>query len=148
MIPQKETLSIEFKSDQRTISENAIVDEVVALANTEGGDLYIGIEDDGEITGAREIHRDPVRLAAMIANEAISPVSVRVSVEQGEYPVMHLEIPRYPSIIATSSGRILRRRLKVDGTPECVPLYPHEISTRLSDLGRLDYSARPVVDSM
>ncbi|MCI5531527.1 MAG: ATP-binding protein, partial [Caecibacter massiliensis] len=27
------------------------MDVVVAFANTEGGDLYLGIEDDGTITG-------------------------------------------------------------------------------------------------
>src|SRR5207247_6859486 len=31
-----------------------------------------------------------------------------------------------------------------DGLPECVPLYPHEIAQRQSDLGLLDYSALPV----
>ena len=41
MIPTKETLSVEFKSDQRTLGESIIVDEVVALSNSEGGDLYI-----------------------------------------------------------------------------------------------------------
>ncbi len=34
--------------------------------------------------------------------------------------------------------------IKVDGTPESVPMYPYEIATRLSDLGKLDYSAQPV----
>lgn len=35
----------------------------------------------------------------------------------------------------------------MDGTPESVPMYPYEIATRLSDLGRLDYSAQPVMES-
>ena len=44
-IPERETLSIEFKSDRKTIAEGVIVDEVVALSNTDGGELYIGVED-------------------------------------------------------------------------------------------------------
>lgn len=147
MVPERETLSTEFKSDRKTIGENALVDEVVALANTEGGDLYIGVEDNGEITGAQEVHRDPVRMQAMIANKTVPPVAVRAILEPGEKPVMHLEIPRSSSIVATSNGRILRRRLKADGQPECVPMFPFEISTRLSDLGKLDYSAQPVTDA-
>ena len=35
----------------------------------------------------------------------------------------------------------------MDGTPESVPMYPYEIASRLSDLGRLDYSAQPVMES-
>lgn len=51
-VPQRESLIVEFKSDRKTISENVIVDEVVALSNTDGGELYIGVEDDGTLTGA------------------------------------------------------------------------------------------------
>jgi len=147
MIPSKETLSIEFKSDRKTIGEAVIADEVVALANTEGGDLYIGVEDNGDITGAQESHRNPVYMAAMVANKTVPPVSVRAELIPGDRPVMHLEVPRSPSIVATSGGRILRRRIKSNGTPESVPMFPYEISTRLSDLGRLDYSAQPVPDA-
>ena len=39
------------------------------------------------------------------------------------------------------------RRLKADGTPESVPFYPYEIITRLSTIGRLDYSEFPVPDT-
>lgn len=147
MIPTKETLSIEFKSDRKTIGDSVIVDEVVALSNTDGGDLYIGIEDDGEITGAQPAHRDPIRIAAMIASKTVPPVSVRAILETDSLPVMHLEVPKSISIIATSNGRILRRRLKASGEPESIPMFPHEISTRLSDLRRLDYSAQPVADA-
>lgn len=147
MIPSKETLSIEFKSDRKTIGENVIVDEVVALSNTSGGDLYIGVEDNGEVTGAQEVHRDAVRIAAMVANKTVPPVSVRATLEQAGLPIMHLEVPRSASIVATSSGRLLKRRIKTDGTPESVPMFPHEINTRLSDLRRLDYSAQPVTDA-
>ena len=51
------------------------------------------------------------------------------------------------SIVATSTGKILRRRLKTDGTPECVPMYPYEITSRLSDLSLFDFSGQPVPDA-
>ena len=44
MLPKKETLTIEFKSDKKKYSDADIFDAVVAFANTEGGDLYLGIE--------------------------------------------------------------------------------------------------------
>ena len=56
-------------------------------------------------------------------------------------PVLKISVPKNSySIVATSSGKILRRRIKADGTPENVPMFPTEISTRLSDLRLLDYS--------
>lgn len=35
---------------------------VVCLANTAGGDLYLGVEDDGTVTGLHPEHRDEARL--------------------------------------------------------------------------------------
>ena len=51
LIPQKETLEVEFKSDIRKLSDDGLIDAIVAFANTNGGDLYLGVEDDGQITG-------------------------------------------------------------------------------------------------
>lgn len=147
ILPQKESLTNEYKSDQKTLSDNVIVEEVVALSNTDGGHLYIGVEDDGTVTGAQEVHRDPIRLTALIANKTVPPVSVRITLESNEPPFIHIEVPKSRSIVATSGGKMLRRRLKSDGSPESAPLYPHEITTRLSDLGRLDFSAQPVPEA-
>ena len=44
-IPKKEDLTVEFKSDKKRIPDNDIVETIVALANTKGGCLYIGVED-------------------------------------------------------------------------------------------------------
>ena len=131
-VPQRESLIVEFKSDRKTISENVIVDEVVALSNTDGGELYIGVEDDGTLTGAQPQHRDPLQMSAMIANKTVPSVSVRtvVLVEDEKY-ITRIEVPRSTSVIASAQGRILRRRLKANGEPESIPMYPYEISTRL-----------------
>ena len=74
----KESLIVEFKSDRNCLEENEIIDAVVAFSNTDGGDLYIGVEDDGIITGLHDKHKDATRLAAFIANKTVPPVSVRV----------------------------------------------------------------------
>lgn len=147
MIPPKETLTDEFKSDRKTISDNIIVEEVVALANTEGGRLYIGVEDDGAVTGAQECHRDKIRMLALVSNKTVPPVAARAELLEEELPVMCIEVPKSISVVATSSGKILRRKVKADGSPETAPMYPHEISSRLSDLGRLDFSAQPLPDA-
>ena len=76
----KESLLVEFKSDAACLSDNDIIDAVVAFANTDGGDLYLGVEDSGEITGLHKDHMDTTRLSAFIANKTVPPVPVRTEV--------------------------------------------------------------------
>ena len=143
-IPERETLEIEFKSDLKKLPDNDIVDAVVAFANTIGGTIYLGVENDGTVTGLHKAHRDYTQLAAYIANKTVPPVSVRVELLEEELPVLVIHVPKCRCIIASSVGKIQRRRLKADGTPENVPMYPFEINTRLSELSLLDFSAQPV----
>ncbi len=145
MIPEKESLTVEFKSDRKKLSDDVLIDAVVAFANTEGGDIYLGVEDDGSITGLHKDHKDSTRVAAFIANRTVPPVSVRVEVIQEETAdVLKISVPKSRNIVASSSGKIQRRQIKADGEPENVAMYPYEINSRLSALSLLDYSALPV----
>lgn len=144
MFPKKETLEIEFKSDSKNLDDVIIVEEAVALANTNGGKLFIGIEDDGSITGARANHLKTYRIAALIASRTVP--SLTVSCEQID-GVLIVNVPKSASVVATTKGRVLKRRLKADGTPESAPMYPFELSTRLSDLGKLDFTAQPIPEA-
>ncbi len=51
-----EGLKIEFK--KKAAFPEKIVREVIALANTEGGNLLIGIDDDGTVSGTRFIEEE------------------------------------------------------------------------------------------
>ena len=144
IIPEHETIEIEFKSDVKKLSDSDLIDAIVAFANTHGGDLYLGVEDDGTVTGLHEQHQDATQLSAFIANRTVPPISVRIEYLHGERPALVIHVPRSRSIVASSAGKIQRRRLKADGTPENVPMYPHEINSRLSALSLLDFSAQPV----
>ena len=147
MLPKKETLTIEFKSDRNKLKNSDIFDAVVAFANTEGGDLYLGIEDSGEVTGVHKEHNNHTTLAAFIANNTLPPVSVRAEIIEDIHPVLKISVPKsYNGIVATISGKVLRRRIKADGTPENVPMYPAEFASRLSELRMNDYSAMPVLE--
>lgn len=73
----REDLINEFKSDRHYLHDGEVIDAVVAFANTDGGDLYIGVEDDGEITGVQNEHKDVTRLAAFIANRTVPPPPFR-----------------------------------------------------------------------
>lgn len=143
MIPKKETLTIEFKSDIDCLDEKELVSEIVGMTNTEGVVLYLGVEDNGDITGVHKKHRDPNEAMALIANKTVPSLSVRAEIiEEEGIEVLQIQIPMSKTIIATSDGKIQRRRLKPDGSPENVPMYPYEIPGRLSSLSQLDYSAQ------
>lgn len=148
MIPKCETMTVEFKSDRKRLSDADIIDAVVALANAKGGQVYIGIEDDGTVSGLDMSRGNNVTgLAAMIANKTVPPQAVRVEIVGKDKPVAMIDVPQSSGIVSTSSGRVLRRRLKADATPENVPMFPHEYASRLSDLSLLDYSAQTLSDS-
>ena len=144
-IPKKETLDIEFKSDLKCYSDHDLIEEIVGMANTIGGSLFLGVEDDGTITGVHKKHKDSIGVAALIANSTVPPISVRADIIQEENKdVLKIDIPRSRGVVSTASGKILRRRLKLDGSPEVVPMYSYEIPSRLAELGLLDYSAQPL----
>ena len=85
--PSKESLTVEFKSDPKSaLPDRVVVETVVGLANAEGGTLYVGINDDGIVSGVRTPRwRDPDLAAAYIASHTIPPVAVVAElVEAGE----------------------------------------------------------------
>lgn len=144
-IPQHESLTVEFKSDRSRLADRELVAAVVCLANTEGGEIYLGVEDDGTVTGLHATHRNLTGLTALIANQTRPSLSVRVeALEIERQPLAKIAVPKSRQLVATTEGVMQRRRLMADGRPECVPLYPHELVQRQADLGLLDYSALPV----
>lgn len=144
-IPKKETINIEFKSDLKRYSDKDLIDEIVGMTNTEGGQLFLGIEDDGSITGVHAAHADVTGVTALIANNTVPSVSVRAEIIcEEDKEILKIEVPMSRTIVAASSGKVLRRRLKLDGSPENVPLFPYEITSRLSELSLLDFSAQPL----
>ena len=144
-IPARESLTVEFKSDRDRLADAELVHSVVGLANTDGGELFLGVEDDGQVTGVHAAHDDSAGLAALIGNRTVPPLSVRVErlLEAGRV-LLRVEIPRSSRLVATSDGTLLRRRLKADGSPECVPFLPHEFLSRQADFGLADPSTVPV----
>ena len=121
MIPQKETLTIEFKSDKKKDGDANLFEDVIAFANTDGGDLYLGVEDDGEITCVHKDHANPITLSAFIANNTVPPISTRVEIVEEQLPVLKITVLKsYGGIVATCSGKILRYRLKIDGSQQRV----------------------------
>jgi len=140
-----ENLTVEFKSDARSLPDRDLIAAVVALANTEGGDLFLGVEDDCTITGLHANHRNVTGMPALIANKTIPSMAVRVeSIELEGQLIARIHVPKSRQLVSTSDGLLQRRRLKMDGSPEAVPFYPHEFVQRQSSLGVTDPSALPL----
>lgn len=147
LIQQGESLVLEFKSDIKCLPDRELIAAVVALANTEGGDLLLGVEDSGVISGLHANHASLAGLPALIANRTNPAISVKVeAITVQDHHIARITVPKSRQLISTSDGLLQRRRLKLDGTPEAVPFYPHEFIQRQSSMGLTDPSALPLED--
>jgi ATP-dependent DNA helicase RecG len=150
MIKDGETLDVEFKGEERhPLNDRELVDTVVCLANRPGdapGWLLVGIEDDGRITGARprsdDGSIDPQRVQALIANQTRPSLTAAVSlIPIGDRDILVIEVPASRFPVGTAKGQYLRRAIGHRGEPECIPYHFHEMQSRQTAQGILDYSA-------
>ncbi len=145
LLPPRESLTVEFKSDRSKLPDRELIEALVCLANAEGGELWLGVEDDGTPTGLHAEHRLLEGLAGMVAARTSPSLNVQAeALDLNGVTVARIHVPKAQGEVATTSGVYLRRRLKHDGTPECVAMLPHERSSRASSFGQLDVSAQPV----
>jgi ATP-dependent DNA helicase RecG len=144
-LPRAESLTVEFKSDRKRLSDNDLVEALACLANTDGGELWLGVEDDGTPTGLHADHRDLMGLPGMVAAKTSPPLAVTVdAVALAGVRVARIGVAKSVSEIATTAGVYLRRRIKHDGAPECAPMLPHERASRATRFGLADASAQAV----
>ncbi|MCC7449644.1 MAG: putative DNA binding domain-containing protein [Anaerolineae bacterium] len=145
-------MNVEFKSDISSkgdcLADSILYEETVALANSGGGILLVGIEDDGAVTGLnpkRGNKIDEKKLQAAILNNSVPSVPAYVEfVVLDSKRVAAILVRASQQIHATAQGRVLRRSLSGDGKPQTIPFYPHEQRSRLTDVGSLDYSAQMI----
>lgn len=142
-LPLRESLTVEFKSDRAKLSDRELVEAIACLANTDGGELWLGVEDDRTPTGLHPDHQLLTGLAGLIAARTVPSVIVQVEpVSLDGITVARIQVPQTKGEVATSNGVYVRRRLKSDGTPECVPMLPHDRASRATTFGLLDASAQ------
>ena len=82
LIEQGESLCLEFKSDIKSLPDRELIAALVALTNTEGGSLLLGVEDDGRVTGLHPNHIAIQRLPALVANKTNPPISIKIITHQ------------------------------------------------------------------
>jgi len=147
LIGAGETFTVEFKGERRErLGDDDLVVAVVCLANGSGGTILVGVEDDGEVTGARPRHEagntDTDRVAALIANQTQPPVacSAELATVDG-VQVLVVEVPDSPVVVGTVKARYVRRATTIRGTPECVPYHAHEMLAHEVERGARDMAA-------
>jgi len=149
IIAQGETRAIEFKSDRGPLPDRDLIETIVCLANGGGGQLFLGVEDDGTVTGLHVNHQEqPGLLAPFIASRTVPPLAVQVDIvelpaDKGNVPVAIIHVPASTQPIASTDGRLLVRYLDTRGVPGCRPLYPHELTGWQADRGQIDVTAQP-----
>ncbi|GIW36817.1 MAG: ATPase AAA [Meiothermus sp.] len=144
LVAQGESLRCEFKRDS-PISDAELAEAVACLANTEGGWLLLGVEDDGSISGLhpKRLPVNPHLLQALIANKTNPGIQVEVhQVQTRDGAVVGFKVAKAPHLVALTDGRVPRRFIVGRGQPECRFLQPHELASRLAELYQHDYTAQ------
>jgi len=148
-IPPRETLEVEFKSDRDRLNDDDLIEALICLANAQGGTLYLGVENDGTVTGLHTSRpADISGLAALVANRTTPSLQVQIeclSLKPGR--VAAISVQRSPEIVARSDGLVKRHRMDAHGQPECVPFLPHEYPSRRADFQMFDMSAEVMADA-
>ncbi|WP_067792310.1 RNA-binding domain-containing protein [Nocardia amikacinitolerans] len=148
LIAGGESLTVEFKRGAANkFNDSDMIETVVCMANGDGGVLFIGVEDDGRVTGAAPRHGDRTdarRVDALIANRTVPLLQTRTSlVVVGGHEVIAIEVPKSKRVVGTTGGLYVRRTLQIDGTPQCVPFPAYEMLAHEIDRGAVDFASLP-----
>lgn len=155
IIANGETLSVEFKSDRDSrdgsyLKDDKLAEAVVGLANTKGGKLILGVEDNGTVTGLhqRRSGSEPHFFSGIVSNKTVPPISVKVElIDLPEERIALIDVPKPSQIISTANGRSLIRFLDSHGKPQQRPIFPREIDSWHSHRGQLDVTAGEMTNS-
>ena len=113
IIEQGETATVEFKSWVNAASMreriNLVVPELIAFANYKGGTVYLGIEDDGTVTGCSGKY-DVQNMCESIYDKTRPPMFT--DIEEIEYDgkkIIAISVASDGKTYATTDGRCLKR---------------------------------------
>ncbi|MFZ1382537.1 MAG: RNA-binding domain-containing protein [Scrofimicrobium sp.] len=146
VIHRGETLTTEFKRARKNdLNDDEIVEAAVCIANGQGGMLFLGVDNKGQIDGLSPRHgpkTDPSLLQALITNRTEPPLATHVEIlELDSLPVAIVDIPKSDFPIGTVAGRYVRRTLKPNGEPQCVPFPLHAMLAQAHSARGSDYAA-------
>ena len=147
ILDKGETDTVEFKSwvKARNMKEiiSLAVDELIAFANSKGGTVYFGVEDNPvEVTGCNRNY-DGQRMIEGIYDKTIPPLFSEISAFEYEGKlVIALSVKADGKTYTTTDGRCLKRLGR-----NTKPAYPDELNNVYSSTQNPDFSARIMSDS-
>lgn len=147
ILDKGETDTVEFKSwvKARNMKEiiSLAVDELIAFANSKGGTVYFGVEDNPvEVTGCNRNY-DGQRMIEGIYDKTIPPLFSEISAFEYEGKlVIALSVKADGKTYTTTDGRCLKRLGR-----NSKPAYPDELNNVYSSTQNPDFSARIMSDS-
>lgn len=154
LVVKGETLTTEFKRrrSNNDFTKHDLVDAVTCLANGPGGQLLIGVEDDGTISGCFPFHRtgttDPVRIEAMIQANTRPTLPTLVSAVQIDgKDVVAVQVPPQPTPVCTAKGLYQHRIMRQDGRPACVAMDPAYLFSAYREGKDIDWALLPAYES-
>ena len=145
VLSKGENLTVEFKTwiyakDMRERISLA-VDELVAFANAKGGTVYMGVEDDGTVTGCNRYDMQKIMESIYDRTRPALFTEIEVIHYEGK-DVLAIKVERDGTTYATSDGRCLKRLGK-----NSKPYYPDEMSNKYASIQSPDFSGQILADS-
>lgn len=140
-----ENLTVEFKSWVHTkdMKEriSLAVDELVAFANAKGGTVYLGVEDDGTVTGCTDYETQKIMESIYDRTRPALFTDIEV-IRYGKKDVLAIKVDQDGTTYATSDGRCLKRLGR-----NSKPYYPDEMSNKYTSVQSPDFSGQILSDS-
>ncbi|MGL5086683.1 MAG: AlbA family DNA-binding domain-containing protein [Clostridium sp.] len=144
IIAKGETIGVEFKSWIKVKEKELmklLTKEAVGMANTEGGIILIGIEDNGEITGCENY--DTQNILESIYDRTIPKLFNSIEeIELDKKKVLVVTVNKGDCIYATSAGEVYKRLGK-----NTKPMYPKDFSNNQYANVNNDFSNLIIEDS-
>lgn len=146
VLSKGENLTVEFKTwiYAKNIREciSLAVDELVAFANAKGGTVYMGVEDDGTVTGCNRYDTQKIMESIYDRTRPALFTEIEVIHYEGK-DVLAIKVERDGTTYATSDGRCLKRLGK-----NSKPYYPDEMSNKYTSIQSPDFSGQILADSV
>jgi len=93
LIDQGENQAIEFKS--KDVRAESLAKELVAFANTQGGTILVGVEDDGTLSGINNADTFSDWVSNIIRNNVLPPLDCKISLPSVDGKVIGcIDVPK------------------------------------------------------
>lgn len=149
-----ETLTVEFKRRRspQDLNDRKLLEAVACMANGQGGHIFIGVEDDGTVSGSYPWHQtgtDPRAIESLIQhNTRPSLATVAHLIHTDGVEILVIEVPRSTTPIATQHGVYQRRVLRATGDPQCLAMDPAYLFSQYHTAHARDWATLPAIGAV